>query len=83
MASPVVYQRKYALIIGINDYLCDPLKYCVNDAEDLSTALRRIGFQITLKLNCDYNEFHHTIDRFAETVQNNDLILFYFSGPGK
>jgi len=83
MASSVLYQRKCALIIGINDYPSDPLKYCINDAEDLSRTLQRIGFQITLKLNCNYNEFHHTIDRFAETVQSNDLILFYFAGHGK
>jgi uncharacterized caspase-like protein len=83
MASPVVYQRKCALVIGINDYPSDPLKYCMNDAEDLSITLKRIGFQVTLKLNCNHTEFNNTIDRFAETVQSNDLILFYFAGHGK
>jgi uncharacterized caspase-like protein len=39
MALSVLYQRKCALIIGINDYSSDPLKYCINDAEDLSTTL--------------------------------------------
>lgn len=83
MTSSVVYQRKCALIIGINDYQSDPLNYCINDATDLSTTLRRIGFQITSKLNCNYKEFFDTVDKFVGTIQNDDLILFYFAGHGK
>jgi uncharacterized caspase-like protein len=83
MASSIIYQRKCALIIGINDYQSDPLKYCINDAEDLNTTLQRIGFNTTLKLNCNYSELNRTIDRFTETIGSNDLILFYFAGHGK
>ncbi|CAF4628610.1 unnamed protein product, partial [Rotaria socialis] len=53
MASPIAYQRKHALIIGVNQYQRDSLQYCSNDAEDLSNTLRRIDFDISLGLNCD------------------------------
>ncbi|CAF1268163.1 unnamed protein product [Rotaria sp. Silwood1] len=83
MASSVVYRRKCAIIIGINKYRRDPLQYCINDAEDLSTILRSINFDITLELNCDLNHFYRIMDRFADTVQYDDLVLFYFASHGK
>ncbi|CAF3498457.1 unnamed protein product [Rotaria sp. Silwood1] len=83
MASSVVYRRNRALLIGVNKYRRDPLQYCVNDAEDLSTNLRFIDFDITLELNCAVNQFYKIIDRFVDTIQHDDLVLFYFAGHGK
>ncbi|CAF4062777.1 unnamed protein product, partial [Rotaria sp. Silwood2] len=83
MASHVVYQGKRALIIGINKYRRDPLQYCIQDAEDLSKTLRCIDFDITLALDCNCNKFYEVIDIFAETIQHDDLVLFYFAGHGK
>jgi uncharacterized caspase-like protein len=83
MASSIAYQRKHALIIGINKYPCDSLKYCINDAIDLKTTLQRIGFDVSLGVDCDLQEFYHKTNTFAETIQRNDLVLFYFAGHGK
>ena len=83
MASSVVYQRKRALIIGINRYPRNPLKYCVNDATDLQTTLERMNFQISSRVDCNLRDFYTIIDTFAETVQRDDLVLFYFAGHGK
>jgi uncharacterized caspase-like protein len=83
MASSVIYQRKHALIIGINKYLRDPLNYCINDATDLKTTLRRMDFRISSGENCNLSEFYNIVDRFANTIQQNDLVLFYFAGHGK
>ncbi|CAF5077926.1 unnamed protein product, partial [Rotaria sp. Silwood1] len=77
------YRRNRALLIGVNKYRRDPLQYCVNDAEDLSTNLRFIDFDITLELNCAVNQFYKIIDRFVDTIQHDDLVLFYFAGHGK
>jgi hypothetical protein len=83
MSVSFAYQRKRALIIGINEYPHDPLHYCVNDATDLKTTLQRINFDVTLGLNVNFSEFSRTIDTFANTIQRNDLVLFYFAGHGK
>jgi hypothetical protein len=83
MASPVVYRRKRALIIGINNYPRDPLNYCINDATDLKTTLQRINVDVALGENCNLSEFYHIVDTFADTIQRDDLVLFYFAGHGK
>ena len=87
MASPASadgWQRKQALVIGINKYPGDnSLKYCINDAEDLTATLRRMGFHVLLKLDCTRTEFLQTIERFGQCIQRNDLVLFYFAGHGK
>jgi uncharacterized caspase-like protein len=83
MASSVIYQRKHALIIGINKYLRDPLNYCINDATDLKRTLQRMNFQTSSRENCNLSEFYDIVDTFANTIQQNDLVLFYFAGHGQ
>jgi uncharacterized caspase-like protein len=83
MASSVVYQRKLALIIGINKYLRDSLNYCINDATDLKNTLEFIDFNVSLGKDCALTKFYKIIDTFAETIQPDDLVLFYFAGHGK
>jgi len=83
MAVPISYQQKRALIIGINKYPRDPLQYCINDAEDLNTTLKRIDFDTLLGLDCSLNEFKRQVDIFVKTIDPNDLVLFYFAGHGK
>jgi uncharacterized caspase-like protein len=83
MASSVVYQRKRALIIGINKYLRNPLQYCINDATDFNNTLQQIGFKTSFGLDCTLNELKMKIDKFVETIQDHDLVLFYFAGHGK
>jgi hypothetical protein len=83
MTSPIAYRDKHALIIGINKYPRDPLYYCINDAVDLGTTLKRINFKVTSKTDCNLIEFYGVIDTFAERIQRDDLVIFYFAGHGK
>ncbi|CAF3972958.1 unnamed protein product [Adineta steineri] len=84
MASSVDYKRKIALVIGINYYPDDySLKYCTNDATDLAFTLQNIGFKISLGLDCDLIKFQNKIDTFIDTIEPDDLVLFYFAGHGK
>lgn len=88
MASSAPYLRKRALIVGINKYQNYPLRYCINDAQNLSRALKSIDFDINfghgveVGFNCNLKEFHNIIDKFTNTIQRDDLILFYFAGHG-
>ncbi|CAF1165125.1 unnamed protein product [Didymodactylos carnosus] len=74
--------RKLALIIGNNKYTQNPLKNCVNDANDLSRALESIEFHVTKKTDLIYREMDQTIDRFVRSIQPNDFVVFFFSGHG-
>jgi uncharacterized caspase-like protein len=83
MASSIGYGRKRALIIGINRYVNAPLKYCENDANDLKRTLEDIGFDVSLGINCNREEFLTIITTFVKEIQHTDLIVFYFAGHGK
>ena len=82
-SSLLVNRRKCALLIGINQYIQSQLAYCVNDATDLQTTLERINFNVEIGTNCNLKQFKGLIDRFATTIQHDDLVLFYFGGHGK
>ncbi|UJR15734.1 hypothetical protein I4U23_002669 [Adineta vaga] len=79
----ILYERKRALIIGIDNYRENSLKYCINDALDLKETLQSIGFDVYTELNCSYVDFFKAIDDFIEGIKSTDLIVFYFAGHGK
>ncbi|CAF1951515.1 unnamed protein product [Rotaria magnacalcarata] len=74
------FQRKRALVIGINDYYFNPLEYCVRDAQDFSEALKSIGFEVTPVVNCSLKEFTQVLKAFLDKTRSTDLVLFYFAG---
>ncbi|CAF0843611.1 unnamed protein product [Adineta steineri] len=74
---------KRALIIGNNEYRENsPLRYCINDAEDLADKLRRISFEITVGTNLTYEQMNTMIETFNDKINEGDLILFFFAGHG-
>jgi uncharacterized caspase-like protein len=77
-------RRKLALIIGNDNYnqSCNRLKHSINNANDLSDLLNRIGFHVTIVCNVSKREMTMSIIDFANVISNDDLIFFYFSGHG-
>src|SRR5690606_10277576 len=45
--------RKYALVLGLAAYEEDPLDNPENDAQDMAESLKRLGFNVQIKLNPD------------------------------
>ncbi|CAF3383773.1 unnamed protein product [Rotaria socialis] len=74
--------RKVALVIGNQNYSKKPLANSVNDANDLADALRTIGFEVTLGTDCTHQKMANLIDNFADEIQDQDLVMFYFAGHG-
>ena len=75
--------RKLALIVGNGNYN-EPnsrLDYSVDNAKDLSNSLNKINFDVILHTNPKTNMMKVVRD-FTKTIENGDLILFYFSGYG-
>ncbi len=82
--AAIVSRRSLALVIGIGQYQYGPkLKNPENDARDMSSKLKSIGF-ITgeLKINLTYQEMKDALKRFKSSIQPGDIILFYFAGHG-
>ena len=79
-----------ALIIGINDYQdekIDDLKTAVNDAREMSRALKSdYGFDdVTLLLNEQANESNiiHSLRILATQSKPDDSVLIYYAGHGE
>jgi uncharacterized caspase-like protein len=79
-------RRKLALVIGIGDYEKGiKLPNAVNDAKEISSLLKIIGFVIHddgPKLNLTYKEMGHAFHDFHCSIKAGDMVLFYFAGHG-
>ncbi|CAF2050328.1 unnamed protein product [Rotaria magnacalcarata] len=77
-------RRKLALVIGIGDYEnVRKLKNPQNDAKALSSLLQRIRFTTAdQQLDTTRSQLKHVLVDFEESVQSNDIVLFYFAGHG-
>lgn len=87
LAQPA--KRKFALLVGINQYPGKPLSGCVTDvALQRELLVTRFGFEpaniVTLtdsqatRQNIETTFIHHLRDQ----VQPDDLVVFHFSGYG-
>ena len=73
--------RRVALIVGNADYddyghLANPL----HDADDVSAALRKLGFQTIEAPNVNARTFARKLSDFSTLADNADVALFYYSG---
>jgi uncharacterized caspase-like protein len=76
-------RRKLALIIGNDNYTqpYNKLKQSINNARDLSDLLTTIDFNVSLYTDVDASMMDR-IENFSNTINDGDLVLFYFTGHG-
>lgn len=74
--------KKQALSIGNDTYVRRPLKSCVNDAVDVTSRLRAIGFRTQCSTNLELSSMKSATDRFVQSIKPGSVALFYFSGHG-
>jgi tetratricopeptide (TPR) repeat protein len=83
-----VYERSFAVVIGINSYEKWPvLEFAVNDARAIRKTLSETGFDdVTTLFDGEatqrriLSELFHTL---PQKVGQNDRVLFYFAGHGQ
>ncbi|MEM1351642.1 MAG: caspase family protein [Pseudomonadota bacterium] len=75
--------KRVALLIGNSDYAhVSQLPNPANDARDVSAALGRLGFDVTLALDLDYRQMRLALRDFGEAAANADIAMIYFAGHG-
>jgi uncharacterized caspase-like protein len=76
-----------ALVIGIRDYVREPLKNTVHDATDIAAKLTTIGFEVTLLTDdsgadLSFKSLQKAIRKFTKDVDANTAVAFAFMGHG-
>ncbi|CAF3639897.1 unnamed protein product [Rotaria sordida] len=83
MATKEKPRRKLALVIGIGKYdHCEELQNPENDANDMSSALESIDFNVTKRLHLRRAEMQRVLIDFENSIEQDDMVLFYFAGHG-
>jgi Caspase domain/Domain of unknown function (DUF4189)/Putative peptidoglycan binding domain len=75
--------QRLALVIGNSRYQHAPaLKNPTNDAQDISAALQRLGFETVLGVDLDHGKLLEKIRAFTEGLAGAEVALFYYAGHG-
>ena len=75
-------ERRIALVIGNAAYPTAPLKNPVNDARDMATALRSLGFEVIERENANLAQMEGAVSEFWGKLKRGGAGLFYFAGHG-
>lgn len=72
---------RVALVMGNGNYVhTDPLQNAVNDATDIATALRGIGFRVFEGVDLSRRDALTLIRDFSSVLSSTDTVLFFFAG---
>ena len=81
--SPVNRLPRFAVVVGNARYPQQPLRNPHNDASAMAQQLRRLGFDVTLKLDATKHELDTLVRDFGTKLrEHNGVGLFYFAGHG-
>lgn len=71
---------RLALVVGNADYSFGRLRNPVNDATDMAQALDDVGFRVTTVTDVDKERFARQVERFCQTIRQDDVAMFYYAG---
>lgn len=76
------HKKKVALIIGNSRYKVGALKNPKNDAYDMANALRKLDFNVILKIDSNQQAMDKAIRDFGQQLSSGSVGLFYYAGHG-
>lgn len=76
------WAARKALIIGNSNYADSPLRNPVNDAEDIATALSRLGYSVSKHNDLSYAAFDQAVRDFSSRISSGDEVIFFYGGHG-
>lgn len=75
--------NKRAFLIGNSNYTVeDELKQCRKDVEDVTDKLTNMDFKVVSHNDLPHKKMKEEINKFENEIEENDLVVFYFSGHG-
>ncbi len=75
--------KRTALVIGNAGYThVGTLRNPLNDARNMSDALRALGFTVTQRTNLDRVGLEQTINDWGRGLTGSEVALFYYAGHG-
>lgn len=75
--------KKYALVIGNASYEKSPLRNPLNDADDVSSKFRTLGFEVISAKDCKTrSDMRKVLNDFCKKASNAEAGVFYYSGHG-
>ena len=74
--------QRTALVIGNSAYESGNLTNPVNDAGDIASALKRLGFEVMLKKNIRHRDMQEAVEDFGNSLKRGGIGLFYYAGHG-
>ena len=75
-------QRRMALVVGNAAYADVPLRNPVNDATDVTAALRQLGFEVELLRDASRRQMQDAVRAFGRRLAQGGAGLFYYAGHG-
>lgn len=76
-------QSRVALVVGNSAYQNAPtLPNLVNDANDISGALRRLNFEVTTLSDARYDDIRRALIGFGQKARGAEIAVVFFSGHG-
>jgi hypothetical protein len=82
IASNVGTDKRIALVIGNAKYQSSPLRNPINDANDISNALKQSGFEVIDLRDANLQQMISAVRSFGDRLLNSDVGLVYYSGHG-
>jgi len=78
-----VYANRRALVIGNDAYKqVTKLVNAREDASAMADSLRKVGYQVTLKLDLNEKDMKIALRTFKAQIQGGDEVMFFFAGHG-
>ena len=76
-------EKRIALVVGNARYPNNPLANPENDARLIAGSLRKLGFEVTEKVNLGSREFRKEVIDFANRTEGQEgIALLYYAGHG-
>lgn len=80
---PAFAEKRVALVIGNSSYThVSKLANPKNDAQAISAALRRLGFEVIEGIDLNKQAMDQRIRKFASSLEGAKVALFYYAGHG-
>lgn len=83
LASPSLAAKHIALVIGNSNYeAVSPLINPKNDSEDVAAALKKLGFEVLLHQNLNYEGMRRALREFSRKSIGAERAMLFYAGHG-